>query len=186
MPTFLTIKEAMIATGKSRGAIRSIIEPIRDSATHSDREHIRQTQIGAAMAWQLSDDLLFRHYPKLQPKSSSREEGSARDSDTATLLAMLQGQLSVKDEQIARKDEQIKELTDANKQLGERLHESQSLQLGMQRKLGLGPGQKGSEPSIDTIETLATDNIADASNTAKQKAVRRIRKHWWQRLGSNA
>jgi hypothetical protein len=187
MPTFLTIKEAMDATGKSRGAIRSIIEPIRDSETHPDREHIQQTKIGASMAWQVSDELLHRHYPKQQPKTSSREEGSARDSDTSTLLSMLQNQLSVKDEQLARKDEQLKELTNANKQLGERLHESQALQLGMQRQLGMGPEQKGSASAVrDAVVTPSPTDTADVIKTAKNKAVKKMRKRWWQRIEETA
>lgn len=184
MPNFLTIKEAMAATGKSRGAIRSIIEPIRDSNAHPDKEHLRTTQIGAAVAWQLSEELLFRHYPKKQPKRSPEGEGTARDPDTTTLLTMLQNQLNVKDQQLAKKDDQIKDLTEANKQLGERLHESQALQLGMQRRIGMGPERQGSEATDGEIDASPPASTSAKAEEAKQKAIRRTRKHWWQRLGA--
>ena len=65
MPEYLTIKQAMAATGKSRSSIRGIVEPIRDDENHPDKDHIKRIKSGGSMVWHLSEELLFRHYQKL-------------------------------------------------------------------------------------------------------------------------
>ena len=128
MTVFHTVKEAAQITGKSSSSIRRIIYPIISAEMHADREHVRPTVEevkelrlkGVAFPWQISDELLRREVPE----DSHAEKGSDQSGrhgapdGSGQLIAMLQAELTIKNEQIATQSRMMSQQMEINIALG--------------------------------------------------------------------
>lgn len=144
MPEFLTVKEAAAIVGKSPSSIRRILYPILENDGHADRDQIwpgveeaRALRVkGESFPWKLTAELLHREVP---PETASAKEEPANRSSTAgaegELLAMLRGELSIKNQQIT-------EMAELMKGLSERLREGNILMGTLQKQLALGDGRE--------------------------------------------
>ncbi len=116
MLPFLTVKEAAQFTGKSPSSIRRVIYPIIHEDKHADREHIQPTvenamQLrvkGENFAWRLSEELLRREVPVESPHEKARATATRSPVHSESdLLAMLRGELQIKNQQIVQQGELI-------------------------------------------------------------------------------
>lgn len=156
MSSFLTVKDAARRTGKSPSSIRRIIYPIVQNDGHPDRRHIepsvedaRKLRVkGENFAWRLSEELLRREVP---------EEGGAEKGSSVTppkntadgngeLIAMLRGELEIKNRQITQQGELIAKHMEVITGLGERIRESNILIGSFQQRLALQDGRESTTP----------------------------------------
>lgn len=155
MATFLTVKEAALHTGKSTSSIRRIIYPIIHDDKHPDREHIQpsveealQLRVkGENFPWKLSEELLRREVPT---DSSSKKEGPASFAKASAhadgdLVAMLRGELQIKNQQIVQQGELIARQMELINGLSERLREGNILMGTLQQRLSLPDGRTGNQ-----------------------------------------
>jgi hypothetical protein len=160
MTKFHTVKEAAQITGKSPSSIRRIIHPIIQKDQHPDRDHIHPTVEearklrlqGTNFAWQISDDLLRREIPT-QPekeKGSDTPAGLSHGPGTTDLIATLQGELAIKNQQIEQQAKMLSQQMELISGLSERLREGNVLIGGLQRQLALpDAGTPGKSTTID-------------------------------------
>ena len=183
MPSFLTVKEAARITAKSPSSIRRIIYPIIHDDKHADRGHI-QPNVEEAMqlrmkgenfAWKLSEELLRREMPadsaatKVNPSPATKLSGHAEQD----LLAMLQGELQIKNQQIVQQGELISKQMELISGLSERLREGNILIGSLQQHLGLPDGRAATSTlSVKTKRSPSTEpekGSTIASKTAKPR-----------------
>src|SRR5437764_1441279 len=117
MPAFLTVNEAARLTRKSPSSVRRILYPIIRDDNHTDRPHILPTieetlqlrMKGENFAWRLSEELLRREMPMGAAPEEGSGTSSARPSAQADgqLLAMLRGELDIKNQQISQQAELV-------------------------------------------------------------------------------
>src|ERR1700722_10719003 len=87
MPTFLTVREAALLTGKSPTSIRRVIYPIIEDDNHADRSQIQPgveevwtlRMKGENFAWRLSEELLRRRIP-VQAAADQGTSGASKAS----------------------------------------------------------------------------------------------------------
>jgi len=149
MPKFLTVKDAASLAGKSPSSIRRIIYPIIEKDQHPDRRHIQPTpeevrQLrtkGENFAWRVSEELVRRALPPHETGSAAAAKPHTDTSSdrTADLISMLQGELDIKNQQIAQQMELIKGLN-------ERLREGNILMGSLQQQLALPAGPTRTKP----------------------------------------
>lgn len=147
MTQFHTVKEAARMTGKSSSSIRRIIYPIISAEQHPDREHIRPgvdevrdlRLKGENFAWRLSDELLRRAVPEeSHAEKGSDSGGSHRSHDgNGELLAMLRGELDIKNQQISQQSQMLSQQMELISGLSERLREGNILIGSLQQQLAL-------------------------------------------------
>jgi len=154
LATFLTVKEASRITGKSPSSIRRIIYPIIHDDKHPDRTHIQPTveeamqlrMKGENFAWRVSEELLRREMPvEATTEKTTKLSGHAEQD----LLAMLQGELQIKNQQIVQQGELISKQMELISGLSERLREGNVLIGSLQQHLALPEGRGG----IQTIKS---------------------------------
>lgn len=150
MTPFLTVKDAARSTGKSPSSIRRIIYPILETPDHPNRPHIKPTPEevqqfrikGENFAWRISDELLQREVPPESVSEKVTDRSGARslhDSD-AELLAMLRGELDIKNQQISQQSEMLATQMKLIEGLSERLREGNILIGSLQQQLVLTDG----------------------------------------------
>ncbi len=178
MSTFLTVKEAANLTGKSTSSIRRVLYPIIEKDGHPDRIHIEPTvedvlklrMAGENFAWKLSEELVHREFPD-EPGS---EKGSGASSSRPTsdaegdLLAMLRGELEIKNKQITTQSELLAKHVELVSGLSERLREGNLLIASLQQRLALTDGRenKASEP-VDATRAPTPKPEKGSSATTK-------------------
>jgi hypothetical protein len=183
MATFLTVKEASQRTGKSPSSIRRIIYPMIKNDAHPDRNQI-QPSIDEAMAlrmkgenfaWRLSEELLLREMPPETESANASPAASAKSAAhaDAELLAMLRGELEIKNRQIGQQSELISKQLDLISGLSERVREGNVLIGSLQQHLALTDGRAGNQPiTAKTKRASSTEpekGSTIASKTAKPK-----------------
>lgn len=156
MTSFLTVKEASRLTGKSASSIRRIIYPIIRNDAHADRAHIQPSveevlqlrMKGENFAWRLSEELLQREVPVEAASEKVPADSSARTyvQADAELLAMLRGELQIKNQQIAQTSELIAKQMELINGLSERLREGNVLIGSLQQRLALTDGRTPNQP----------------------------------------
>jgi len=189
MTKFLNKQEAAAFIGKSESTLRKWRETITKKENHPNRDGIQPSATDVArfhsqkkpFEFIYSTDLLRTAFKISDDETQPIGEGTVA---TNSLLKTLQDQLAVKDGQIAEKDSQITSLTEANKQIGERLRESQTLQLGMQQRLGIGPNQVGNESApAEVVVTPPMPSSTEAESTGKESTKKANRKGLLNRIG---
>ena len=192
MTKFHTVKEAAQITGKSPSSIRRIIHPIIQKDEHPDRHHIHPTVEearklrleGINFAWQISDELLRREMPT-QPekeKGSDRSAGISHGPGTTDLIATLQGELAIKNQQIDQQSKMLSQQMELISGLSDRIREGNVLIGSLQRQLALPEG--GKSDNLNAIDADAKPSRVAASpskaNTkAPSKAAKPKRKLFW-------
>ncbi|MSQ97582.1 MAG: hypothetical protein EXR98_23935 [Gemmataceae bacterium] len=181
MEAFLTVKEAARITGKSPSSIRRVIYPIIHDDAHADRAQI-QPSVEEAMqlrmkgdnfAWRLSEELLRREMPaeaeahKTTPLSPTKLSGHAEQD----LLAMLQGELQIKNQQIVQQGELISKQMELISGLSERLREGNVLIGSLQQHLALPEGRAGNQP-ISVKMKRAPSTQSEKGSTIATKAAK--------------
>ncbi|MBI2806042.1 MAG: hypothetical protein HYX68_13765 [Planctomycetes bacterium] len=156
MAPFLTVKEAAQLTGKSPSSIRRVIYPIIKNDTHADRGQIQpsvddamQLRVkGENFAWRLSEELLRREVPADTEQGSAAPGSSAKSAahGDGDLLAMLRGELEIKNKQIGQQSELISKQMELISGLSERLREGNVLIGSLQQHLALPDARGGSQP----------------------------------------
>ena len=182
MPTFLTVREAAKRTGKSASSIRRILYPITNDDGHPDREQVqpsvdeaRQRRLNAEnFAWRISEELLQRAL-RFDPKAEKTAAGApAHDATgTAGLLAMLQHELQIKNQQIADLSEQNKRQTELMSALSERMRESNMLIGGLQQRLALTEGHSSKPAGPVEVKPGRTAPAEKATKPAPKPAKRK-------------
>lgn len=152
---FLTVKEAAHITGKSPSSIRRVIYPIIHDDGHPDRTHIQPsikdvTQLrlkGENFAWRLSEELLRREVPVEAAGATSTPRASAHAPGGAEgeLLAMVRGELQIKNQQLAQQSELLAKQLELINGLSERVREGNVLVATLQQQLALPEG-RGTQP----------------------------------------
>lgn len=151
MTPFLTVKEASRLTGKSPSSIRRVIYPILRDDSHPDRGHIQPSVEevvelrvkGENFAWRLSEELLRREVPiepDAHPAATASPARAASDAG-GELLAMLRGELEIKNTQIAQQSELIARQMELINGLSERMREGNVLIGSLQQHLALTDGR---------------------------------------------
>jgi hypothetical protein len=173
---FFTVKKAAEFTGKSSSSIRrTVLYPIIEDDNHPDRHHIQpsveealQLRVkGENFAWQLSEELLRREFPpeagggKGSPGSSHKE--SAHEG--GALLAMLERELDIKNQQIGQQAELIAKQMELNSDLSERLREGNMLMASLQRQLALPAAR---ENTVDATEVKPSSKKASEKGSKTQ------------------
>lgn len=160
MPKFLTVKEAALAIGKSPSAVRRIIYPIVQAERHEDRKQIEPSVEdamnlrvrGENFAWRISEEYLRRVVPMNEtPKREDAKDTPSISETSASIIAMLQRELDIKNQQIATQNELMKGLS-------ERLHEGNVLIGSLQQQLALTDGRSHEETTVvDAASTRTTE-----------------------------
>jgi hypothetical protein len=149
MTEFFTMKEAAETTGKSPSSIRRIIYPILETENHPDRHHIQPTveevqqfrMKGENFAWRISEELLRREVPLETASEKGTEKGGRTLYDgQAELLAMLQKELDIKNQQITQQSGMLEKQMELIDGLSERLREGNMLIGSLQQRLALTDG----------------------------------------------
>lgn len=174
MAHYLTVKEAAKLVEKSPSSIRRIIYPILEKDDHPDRHHVLpapqeaiQLRLkGENFAWRISEELLRREVPveAASPTATPKATEAGESSHTTELIAMLRAELDIK-------NQQIKQHMEMNKDLHERLRESNILIGSLQRQLALPSGK----PTTDA-QVVEHDSPAPATKASPSKAGRRAGK----------
>ena len=130
---------------------------------------------GENFAWRLSEELLRREIPVTTalvpgtPHSSPKSPGSGE----AELLAMLRGELDIKNRQINQQSELISKQMELISGLSERLREGNVLIGSLQQHLALPVGRGGNQPiSVKTKRAPSTEpekGSTIASKSAKPR-----------------
>ena len=182
MPTFHTVKEAAAITGKSPSSIRRVIYPIIQNEQHPDRSHIHPTpdevrslrMQGVTFGWQISDELLRREIPD----EPAAEQGSGRPnpapafSGQSDIIAMLQAELTIKNEQIATQSRMLSQQMELISGLSERLREGNLLIGSLQQQLRLGDGTptgKGSFVAADVADAKPSPTPAPQKPSTRKE-----------------
>ena len=190
MATFLTVKEAARLTGKSPSSIRRIIYPIIHDDAHADRGHIQPTveeamqlrMKGENFAWRLSEELLRREMPAETGigKGNSSSAAKTTSHGEGGLLAMLRGELEIKNQQIGQQSELISKQMELISGLSERLREGNILIGSLQQHLSLPDGRGGNQPvSVKTKRAPSTEpekgsNIASKTTKSRKSFLSRL------------
>ena len=183
MATFLSVKEAAKITGKSPSSIRRIIYPILHDDAHADRLHIQPSvddvmqmrMKGENFAWQISEELLHRELPDEPANSQGSSTAKSMGSGEGELLAMLRGELQIKNQQISQQSELISKQMQLINGLSERLREGNVLMGSLQQHLALPQGrtdiQRGDHQPINATaaSTKAEKGSSVAVKTSKHK-----------------
>ena len=179
---FHTVKEAAHITGKSPSSIRRIIYPVIEAENHPDREQIRPTVDevrdlrvkGENFAWRISEELLRREVPEPAPaeQGSVRSNGAAAPSGQSDLIAMLQAELTIKNQQIATQSGMMLQQMELISGLSERLREGNLLIGSLQQQLRLGDGSahgKGSFVSADVSSSKSAPSSPSQKPTPRKE-----------------
>lgn len=190
MPTFLTVKEAALLTGKSPSSIRRIIYPIIRDDHHADRMHVQPTvgdatalrTKGENFAWRLSEEMLRREVPVEAPA----EKGSGASAPKLTghgdqdLIAMLRRELDIKNGQITQQGELIAKEMELIAGLSERLREGNILIGALQQRLALTDGRDS--PPLDAVKTKRPGPSHAEKSTATTPKAAKPKKSFLARL----
>lgn len=186
MSSFLTVKEAARLTGKSPSSIRRIIYPIIHDDSHADRAQIQpsveeamQLRVkGENFAWRLSEELLRRELPADESSSSDRILSPSKSSNQAEgeLLAMLRGELEIKNHQIAQQSELISKQMELINGLSERLREGNVLLGTLQQRIAL-PEARPANPTVPAKPNRATSAKPEKGSTIPPKNLK-PKKSW--------
>ena len=159
MPTFLTVKEAAKLTGKSPSSIRRVIYPIIQDDNHADRLHIEPTVDnvkklrlkGENFAWRISEELLRLEVPveTEKPAGDERVDSLPRTAGDIELLAMLHGELDIKNHQITQHSELISKQMELISGLSERLREGNVLIGSLQQRFALPDAANRTREFVD-------------------------------------
>lgn len=181
MNRFLTVREAAERTGKSPSSIRRILYPILKDDGHADRSHIqpgveeaRELRLkGENFAWRVSEELLLREVPpEERTEKGSGPQATHEAGEGGTLVAMLQRELDIKNQQIAQQMSLISGLS-------ERLREGNILIGSLQKQLALTDGRATESQPIEATATKAAPNrkgtaTPPATDTPKRGVLRRL------------
>ena len=186
MSNFLTVKEAVERTGLSDSAIRRVIYPILKADKHTDRHLIEPNSAdaralrvkGENFAWKISEELLDREMQERVKKVKAEPKAGATASvGNEHLLAMLQKELDIKNQQIESQNQLLKGFS-------ERMHEGNVLIGSLQKQLTVG----GSSRSTDTVDAQSapvstqSERSDDAAPTqpkaSSEKGTKKSKKHW--------
>jgi len=167
MTLFLTVKEAAQRTGKSPSSIRRIIYPILQNEKHPDRGQIQpsvedalQLRLkGENFAWRVSEDLLARAIPAEVRSDSASDVSGTRTipgHGDGELTAMLQRELTIKNQQIALHGELIAKQMELISGLSERLREGNVLIGSLQQRLALTDGRELKPSDVIKARTVTS------------------------------
>ena len=180
MPQFLTVKEAAKLTGKSASSIRRVIYPIIEDDHHADRQHIEPTiedvkklrMKGENFAWRMSEELLRRAVPveTAKPNDDERHESHHRAAGDTELLAMLRGELDIKNQQITQQSEMLSKQMELISGLSERLREGNILIGSLQKQLALPDGNSRTQSEIVEAKSATPSPTEKGSDASKKKA----------------
>lgn len=158
MTEFHTVKEAALLTGKSSSSIRRIIYPIIAAEQHPDREHVQPSVNevralrlkGASFAWRISDELLRRAVPaeSLAEKGNEKPAGHRSHEADADLLAVLRGEIEIKNQQIAQQSAMLSQQIELISGLSDRLGEGNILIATLQQQLALPEGTQRADSQV--------------------------------------
>ena len=189
MTPFLTVKEAAKLTGKSASSIRRVIYPIIEDDHHADRQHIEPTiedvkklrMKGENFAWRMSEELLRRAVPveTAKPNDDERHESHHRAAGDTELLAMLRGELDIKNQQITQQSEMLSKQMELISGLSERLREGNILIGSLQKQLALPDGNARSQSEIVEATSSSPEKGSEA---AKKKT--KVKKSLFSRFFS--
>ena len=133
MDTFLTIKQAVEFSGKSKSTIRRLIDEVVKEKTADARSQIlpsaedveRLRRKGEPYTWKISEEFLRERFEVREPEEGS-EASAPRVKDESINgqiveilrddIATLKGQLDRKDEQLREANERLKEANDRNRE----------------------------------------------------------------------
>lgn len=175
MSSFLTVKEAAVRTGKSPTSIRRIIYAILPDDQHPDRHHIEPSPAqakelrskGENFPWKISVELLNRAVPVgAAEKKGSDAADRATQSAEMQLVAMLQRELEIKNQQIAQQSELLSRQMQLIDGLGERLREGNILIGSLQQRLALPE----SVPHSTVVDAKAPKTGEGDSSMSKKPA----------------
>lgn len=184
MPTFVTVKQAAQATGRSTSSIRRAIYPILKDDAHPDRGHVEPSVddalklrvAGVNFAWRVSEELLARVLPATVPTEKGAAPAKAAPQAQSELLSMLQRELEIKNQQIGEQTEMLRKQMELMTTLSERLREGNILIGSLQQRLGLADGRapRGGEPPIPAraAERSAKGSPAKRSPVATDKTAK--------------
>ena len=204
MTPYLTVKEAAALVGKSPTSIRRvIIYPILETENHPDRVHIwpsveEVTALrvkGESFPWKLTEELLLRMVPP--ETTAERKENAARPNSTSAegeLLAMLRGELAIKNQQIAQQAELISKQADLVSGLSERIREGNVLMSQLQKQLALPEGLKN-ETVVDAVTSKSTatksrpqppekSDKSEKGSSVSAKSVKAKKRSWFRLFSS--
>ena len=180
MPTFLTVNEAAKLTGKSPSSIRRVIYPIIHDDNHPDRQHIEPTidevtklrLKGENFAWRISEELLRREVPveTEKPTGDERVDSQPRTAGDIELLAMLHGELDIKNQQITQQSEMLAKQMELISGLSERLREGNILIGSLQKQLALPDGSHRTESDVVDARSSVSPATEKGSEASKKKA----------------
>jgi hypothetical protein len=180
MAPFLTVKEAAQLTGKSPSSIRRIIYPIIHDDAHADRGHVQPSveeamqlrMKGENFAWRLSEDLLRREMPAETEHGNGSSGSSAKSAvhGDGGLLAMLRGELEIKNQQISQMSELLSKQMELINGLNERQHESNILIGSLQQHLALPDGRTGNQPLTAKTKRAPSTETEKGSTIAAKTA----------------
>lgn len=168
---FLSVRAAAERVGKSTSSVRRLIHPIVKRDDHPDRDLVqpdvaeatRLRLAGVNFAWQISEELLQRipaaPATEHSPASSKGKTGGSSEAD---LLAMLRGELDIKNRQIAQQTDLIAKHAELVGGLSERLREGNVLIASLQQRMALTDGRKErTEPVVATTTSARMTSYAD-------------------------
>ncbi len=180
MPTFLTVKEAAKITGKSPSSIRRVIYPIIQDINHADRLHIEPAvdnvkklrMKGENFAWRISEELLHREVPveSEKPNDDEKQEPQQRAAGDIELLAMLRGELDIKNQQITQQSEMLAKQMELISGLSERLREGNILIGSLQKQLALPDGSHRPESDVVDARSSVPPTTEKGNEALKKKA----------------
>jgi hypothetical protein len=178
MPEFLTVKEAARLVGKSPSSIRRLIYPIIEAAEHPDRLHVRpsveevpQLRLqGENFAWRVSEELLRREIPVVEPTSAASHAQPAGAGESASLIEMLRRELDIKNGQITQQGDVIVRQMELINGLSERVREGNVLIGNLQQRL-TPPASRSEEGIVDSPpqKPVASPKAASAKTQAAPK-----------------
>lgn len=158
MTAFLTVKEAAQLTGKSASSIRRIIYPIIEDDKHPDRAQIQPSvpdvlklrTNGDNFAWRINEDFL-RGTIRVDAPTGQHAQASVGKPGAhpdGPLIAMLQRELDIKNQQITRQAELLAGQLELVSTLSERIREGNILIGSLQTRLALTDGRENTATVI--------------------------------------
>jgi hypothetical protein len=175
---FLSVRAAAERVGKSTSSIRRLIHPIVKRDDHPDRDLVqpsvaeatRLRLAGVNFPWQVSEELLSRiPAAPATEHSPAPSAGKSGGSGEADLLAMLRGELDIKNRQIARQADLIGKQVELVGGLSERLREGNVLIASLQQRLAPTDGREERADPVAAVTASAPKTTDEPVEPAPPK-----------------
>ncbi len=148
---FLTISDAEKFTGKSRSTLRRFIDSIVKADNSPDRSLLLPTiaevlalrEQSQPFSWRINEELLRRQFVKLDDATTpdvGQGSGAVAGSDSSRLVTVLEKSIAMLERELSEKNNQIAAMN-------ERMRESNILMKDLHQRLAL-PAAKSSEGQI--------------------------------------